>query len=45
MITLRSADADDAWCTRIRTEVAHRLLDLGVPGLTVNVRDAPVRDS
>ncbi|KUI37000.1 hypothetical protein AU195_17275 [Mycobacterium sp. IS-1496] len=45
MITLQSSDADEAWCTRLRTDVAPRLLDLGVPGLTVNVRDAPVRDS
>ncbi|MGE2716885.1 EthD domain-containing protein [Mycolicibacterium litorale] len=45
MITLRSPDADDTWCTRLRTEVAPRLLDLDVPGLTVNVRDAPVRES
>lgn len=45
MITLRRAQADDAWCTRLRTEVASRLLELGVPGLAVNVRDAPVRDS
>jgi hypothetical protein len=29
----------------LRTEVTRRLLDLGMPGLTVNVRDAPVRDS
>jgi EthD domain len=45
MITLRSSGADEDWCTRLRTEVTHRLLDLGMPGLTVNVRDAPVRDS
>ncbi|WP_197377368.1 hypothetical protein [Mycolicibacterium baixiangningiae] len=45
MITLRSPDADDTWCTRLRAEVTARLLDLGVPGLTVNVRDAPVRES
>ncbi|TDY08055.1 EthD domain-containing protein [Mycolicibacterium litorale] len=45
MITLRSPAADDIWCTRLRTEVAPRLSELGVPGLSVNVRDAPVRDS
>lgn len=45
MITMRSASADDAWCDRLRTDVASRLLDSGVPGLTVNVRDEPVRDS
>lgn len=45
MITLRAAAADDAWCTRLRTDVAARLLDDGVPGLAVNVRDAPVREA
>lgn len=45
MITLRSPLADDPWCARLRTETASRLLDLEVPGLTVNVRDAPVRQS
>jgi hypothetical protein len=45
MITLRSSGADENWCTRLRTEVTHRLLDLGMPGLTINVRDAPVRDA
>lgn len=45
MLLLRSSGADENWCTRIRTEVTPRLLDLGVPGLTLNVRDAPVRDS
>jgi len=37
--------ADDAWCARLRGPVAQRLLDLGVPGLTVNVKDAEVRAS
>lgn len=45
MITLRGAPADEDWCTRLRTEVAETLLNTGAPGLTVNVRDAPVRDS
>lgn len=45
IITLRGADADDAWCKRLRDEVTPELLDTGVPGLTVNVRDEPVRDS
>lgn len=45
MITLRSAAADDTWCARLRTDVATRLLDAGVPGLAVNVRDASVRES
>jgi hypothetical protein len=45
IITLRAAAADDTWCRRLRTEVADELLALGVPGLSVNVKDAPVRDS
>lgn len=45
IITLRAAAVDDSWCTRLRTEVADDLLALGMPGLTVNVRDAVVRDS
>lgn len=36
---------DDAWCARLRGPVAAELLDLGLPGLTVNVKDAAVRDS
>ena len=45
IITLRGADADDAWCSRLRDDVAAELLDMGVPGLAVNVRDEVVRDS
>jgi hypothetical protein len=45
IIALRGAPGDDAWCTRLRTEIAQVLLDTGVAGLTVNVRDAPVTDS
>jgi hypothetical protein len=45
IFALRSADADEAWCARLRTEVAHRVLDTGVPGLAVNVRDEPVAAS
>ena len=45
IITLRRADADDAWCTRLRTDVVADLLELGLPGLTVNVRDDVVRHS
>jgi hypothetical protein len=45
IMTLRGADADDAWCARLRTRVAENLLDTGLPGLAVNVRDADVRDS
>jgi hypothetical protein len=45
IVTLRRADADDAWCGRIRGEVATDLLALDLPGLAVNVRDDVVRDS
>ena len=45
VLTLRGAEADDAWCTRLREQVAADLLDIGVPGLAVNVRDEVVRDS
>ena len=45
IIALRGADADDAWCSRLRDDVAAELLDSGVPGLVVNVRDDVVRDS
>jgi hypothetical protein len=45
IITLRGADADEAWCTRLRDDVAAELLDLSVPGLAVNVRDDAVRNS
>lgn len=44
-MTLRGADADDAWCARLRAHVAAGLLDIGLPGLAINVRDAEVRDS
>jgi hypothetical protein len=42
---LRRADADDEWCDRQRGPVAEALLDLGVPGLAINVRDGAVRHS
>jgi hypothetical protein len=45
ILTLRGAEADDAWCRRLRDDVAAELLDSGVPGLAVNVRDGEVRDS
>src|SRR6478735_9722758 len=44
-MTLRGADADDAWCARLRAHVAAGLLDIGLPGLAINVRDAEVRES
>jgi hypothetical protein len=45
ILALRSAGADDQWCTRLRGPVALELLDLGLPGLTLNVKDAAVRES
>jgi hypothetical protein len=45
ILTLRGADAGDAWCARLRAQVAADLLDIGLPGLAINVRDAEVRDS
>jgi hypothetical protein len=45
ILTLRGADADDAWCARLRAHVAADLLDIGLPGLAINVRDAEVRNS
>lgn len=43
IVLVRRGAADDAWCDRLRGPVGQRLLDLGLPGLTVNVRDAEVR--
>lgn len=47
MVALRAdpADADDAWVARLCGPVAAGLLNLELAGLTVNVRDSPVRDS
>lgn len=45
MVTLRAPAADDAWTAALCGPVAAELLDLGLPGLTLNVRDAPVRDA
>ena len=42
---LMRADPDDDWCARQRGPVADALLGLGVPGLSVNVRDSAVRHS
>jgi len=42
---LLAADRDEDWCQRQRGPVADAILDLGVPGLTVNVRDSAVRQS
>lgn len=45
VIIARTADFSDTWCARMRGPIATALLDLGLPGVTVNVRDEPVRDS
>jgi hypothetical protein len=45
IVLVRAEEADDDWCAHLRTLVADELLDTGLPGLTVNVRDAPVRES
>jgi hypothetical protein len=45
IFTLRRPESDDAWCAGLRGHVAENLLDLALPGLTVNVRDGEVRDS
>lgn len=45
IVVLRRADSGDDWCARLRGPVATELSELGLPGLTVNVRDSAVRDS
>ena len=45
IVVLRAPEAGDAWCEHLRTTVAAELLALGVPGLSVNVKDAAVCDS
>jgi EthD domain-containing protein len=42
---LMRAEPDDAWCARQRGHVADALLQLGVAGLQINVRDSAVRHS
>jgi hypothetical protein len=42
---VRPAHFDEQWCQRIRGPVAAELLNLGLPGLVVNVRAEPVRDA
>ena len=45
IIALRAAGTDDSWVARMCGPVAAQLLDLDLPGIILNVRDAPVRDS
>jgi hypothetical protein len=42
---LMRPDSSEDWCTRQRGPVAQALLELGLPGLSVNVRDDAVRGS
>ncbi|BBZ44070.1 EthD domain-containing protein [Mycobacterium parmense] len=42
---LMGDEPDDEWCARQRGPVAESLLGLGLPGLSVNVRDGAVRAS
>ena len=45
IVALRSATGDDELTARLCGPVAGALLEIDLPGVTVNVRDAPVRDS
>jgi hypothetical protein len=45
IVALRRPVADDSWVAELCGPVASRLLDLGLQGVTLNLRDAPVRDS
>jgi hypothetical protein len=45
MLLLRESEADDQWCAQLLGPVAAAILDLGVAGLTINVRDGAVRES
>lgn len=45
IVLLRAPHSDQQWCERLRSRVADELLALGLPGLTVNVRDDAVRES
>ena len=45
IIALRTGGADDEWVARVRGPMIDTLLDLNLPGLTLNLRDTPVRDS
>jgi hypothetical protein len=45
IVTLRRPTADEAWCTRLRSDIGEELLAIGLPGVAINVRDDAVRDS
>jgi hypothetical protein len=44
-VLCRGTDSDDSWCERLRGPVAQELLDLGRPGVILNVKDGDVRGS
>ncbi|WP_454790380.1 EthD domain-containing protein [Mycolicibacterium lutetiense] len=45
IVLLRAPQSDQQWCQGLRTRVADELRALGLPGLTINVRDDAVRES
>lgn len=45
IVVLRAATADDGWLAELLGPVAAELLDLDLPGMSLNLTDAPVRDS
>lgn len=45
IVVLQTSNPDDSWCRRLREPVADELLTLGLPGVVLNVCDAPVRNS
>lgn len=45
IVALRRPDTDDEWVARLCGPVASALLNLDLPGVTLNLRDGAVRDS
>lgn len=45
IVALRRPDTDDEWVARLCGPVASGLLNLDLPGVTLNLRDGAVRDS
>ena len=45
IVALRRPDADEEWVARLCGPVTAALLDLDLPGVTLNLRDGAVRDS
>lgn len=42
---MQGTPGDEAWCVRLRSATARKLLATGAPGLAINVRDAVVNES